>query len=106
MLVAAVLLVARAGDGYAQGVVDQDLAFVALEDAAIAGDSFEQVVGLAVVGPAFGDLNVEILSPALDGVAAAFGSLAMVIAANFHRMAQGVHVLVSRCAIPEPEEAG
>ena len=73
---------------------------------AIAGNGFEQVVGLAVVGPAFGDLNVEILSPALDGVAAAFGSLAMVIAANFHRMAQGLHVLVARCAIPEPEEPG
>jgi hypothetical protein len=67
---------------------------------------FSKMVGLAVGGPAFGDFKVQVLPPAIDGMAFALGALAVVVAPNLEGMAQLIHILVASRSIPEPEEPG
>jgi hypothetical protein len=69
---------------------------------AVAGNGFEQVVGLAGAAPAVVDFGFEVFRQAsLRGLAwRCFGVLAAVVAANFEGVAQFVEVLLGGGLLP------
>ena len=75
---------------------------------AMAGDGFEQMVGLAGAAPAVSDFGFEVLSPSSTARAAwarVFAAFAVVVATDFEGVAQLGQVLLRGGGIPKPEEA-
>jgi hypothetical protein len=78
------------------------------EDVAVAGDGFEQMVGLAGATPAVVDFGFEVLSPGFAagaGLALFFVAFAVVVATDFEGVAQFVEVLLGGGLLPLVQEA-
>jgi hypothetical protein len=75
----------------------------------MAGNGFEQMVGLAGAAPAVVDFGFEVLPPGFAagaGLALFFAPFAVVVAANLEGVAQFVEVLLGGGLLPLVQEVG